>query len=84
MEGILVEDGVEFGGCFERGSDVGVDPQRPSWVSGTTGRQHTMYSQGQTRLAWESHLQLHLRLGRQGPWAAIALLQSRLTIPHGP
>jgi len=26
MEGILVEDGVEFGGCFERGSDVGVDP----------------------------------------------------------
>ena len=43
-----------------------------------------MYSQGQTRLAWESPLQLHPRLGRQGPWAAIALLLSRLTIPHGP
>jgi hypothetical protein len=32
--GRLVEDGVEFGRGFEWGSDVGVDPERPSSVSG--------------------------------------------------
>jgi len=75
-EGVLVEDSVEFGGCFERGSDVGVNPQRPSWVSGTTGRQHTMYSQGQTRLAWESPLQPHPRLGRRRSWGLLSRLCS--------